>query len=104
MAEINPMVRGAAEGAPTRLPRESTGKTMSTISDQPSDGRALRNGEFASPLGYPATKAAKRLVNDVYARVAADQREHTKTKANENKLWLAYAPVPTIILDGNDNH
>src|ERR1700738_1877824 len=60
--------------------------TMSTTTDQPSHGRALRNGEFASLLGYPATKAAKRLVDHVYARVAADQREHAATQANENKL------------------
>jgi hypothetical protein len=59
---------------------------MNTAIDQSSQGRALRNGEFASLLGYAATKAAKRLVDDVYARVAADQREHAKTQANENKL------------------
>jgi hypothetical protein len=58
---------------------------MSTA-DQPPDGRALRNGEFASLLGYPATNAAKRLVDDVYARVAADQCKHAATQANENKL------------------
>jgi hypothetical protein len=63
---------------------------MSTNAN-PSDGRALRNAQFASLLGYPATKAAKRLVNDVYARVAADQRGHAKTQANENKLRNAVA-------------
>src|SRR4051794_12334261 len=62
---------------------------MSTSSNQSSDGQALRNAELASLLGYPATKAAKRLVDDVYARVAADQREHAKTRANENKLRKA---------------
>jgi hypothetical protein len=62
-----------------------TGKAIisATITDEP---RALRNAAFASLLGYPATKAAKRLVDDVYARVAADQREHAQTAANENKL------------------
>jgi hypothetical protein len=57
--------------------------------DQASDGRALRKAVFASLLGYPATKAAKRLVDDVYARMTADQREHAQTQANENKLRKA---------------
>ena len=59
---------------------------MSNSINQPSDGRALRNAAFASLLGYPLTKSAKRLVNEVYARVAADQRKHAIRQANENKL------------------